>query len=395
MQTYEYHGFDANGRPCRGLVEALSVKAAREQLAGEGILVDRLAASGREVRFPSHVRSIVYDELAELLRSGMEVVPALDVMIDAPELSAVRTVLAAVRDRLKEGAGLADAFRRTSRYVTPFETALLEAGEHTGSVPAMLAGLGAFLEEQDRLRHRIKSALFYPSIVLLVGVCVAVIMLGVLVPRASAILAGSREPVPALTAAMVGLGRWLLYWGWLPTGVTVCAVVVLRLWMHMNAAARLRCSVWAFRVPVWRHGLTLLVNLRFARTLAILLQGGVPLTEGLVMAGRATGSAWVAHLAEKQADAVRHGSSLSDAVRGIPPLAGSLPGWIRIGEVSGGLERLMRTAGERYHAQWERYVVRATGFIEPVLILFVGGFVLLVTLSVLLPIMSLTRAVTG
>ena len=110
-----------------------------------------------------------------------------------------------------------------------------------------------------------------------------------------------------------------------------------------------------------------------------------------IVLARCWGSVWVASLMEAQAESVRHGSNLADAIRRIPPLAGSLPSWIQAGEASGALEKLLDTAGNTYQHQWNRFVTRTLNWIEPVLILCIGLFVLLVTLSVLLPIISLNR----
>ncbi|NQT92115.1 MAG: type II secretion system F family protein [Lentisphaerae bacterium] len=140
-------------------------------------------------------------------------------------------------------------------------------------------------------------------------------------------------------------------------------------------------------------GYGILVGLRFSRTLSILLQGGVSAVEALALAGEATGSCWMSEIAASEAESVRHGSSLSEAVARIPPLADTLPGWIQVGEASGNLARLLESAGERYQVRWDRYISRSLSFLEPVLILAIGSFVLLITLAVLLPVLSLTQGI--
>ena len=130
------------------------------------------------------------------------------------------------------------------------------------------------------------------------------------------------------------------------------------------------------------------------RVLAILLRGGVAAVDAMAAAGRASGSAWVEHLAATEADAVRHGSTLADAVRRIPPLSGSLPAWVQIGEASGALQRMLQHAADRLQRQWEQYVTRVLSLLEPALILLIGVFVLLVTLSILLPVISMNRAIS-
>jgi general secretion pathway protein F len=393
MKTFEYRGFDRDGRVRHGLIEALGPKDAREKLAADGILAERLLATGRRVQFPVELRATVYRELSALISAGMPLVKALDQLIQSPEKLELRTLLAGVRDRVREGASLAAALAEASDSVTPFERAIVQAAERSATVDVMLDRVASFLEEQQTLRERVQSALVYPAIVVTVGVCVAVLMLGLLVPRAKSLLAGSGAPLPALTAGMIAIGQFFAQWGVvLLLGAAVAAVWMRRRW-RQNEDVRLRWSRRVFRVPLWGPGYTLLVNVRFARTLAILLAGGVPLIEALALSGRATGNGWLAAQADEQAQTVRHGSSLSDAVRRIPPLAGTLPGWIQVGEAGGGLARLLEGAGQRYQDQWQRFVTRRLALLEPLLILVIGVFVLLVALSVLLPVLSLSQAV--
>jgi type II secretory pathway component PulF len=96
---------------------------------------------------------------------------------------------------------------------------------------------------------------------------------------------------------------------------------------------------------------------------------------------------------EAEAEAVRHGSSLADAVRRVPPLAVSLPAWIQAGEASGALEKLLDTAGDAFQHHWDRFAARTLSWLEPLLIFLIGIFVLLVTLSVLLPIVSMNKLI--
>lgn len=393
MKTYEYRGFDRAGRACRGLVEAMNVKESREKLAAEGTLAERITLSGRSMRFAADARAMVYRELSVLLGAGVPLVRALDNLIQSPELAAVHLLLAGIRDRVREGMSLAAALGEASHSVSAFEIAIIEAAERAAMVEGMLERLAAFLEERERLREKVQAALIYPLIVMTVGICVAVVMLGLLLPRARDILAGGQVALPGLTRFMIALGALLTRWGLAFAAAGVLAVFWWRRRLRGDALLRERLDRRLFRLPLWGRGYALLVNLRFSRTLSILLGGGVPLVDSLVLAGRATGSEYTSRRAREAAEEVRHGSSLADAVRRIGPLADSLPGWLQIGEASGGLERLLDSAAQRYQDRWERFVARCLSVLEPVLILFIGGFVLVVTVSVLLPILSLTRAV--
>lgn len=393
MSTYQYKGFDVRGGACKGIVEADSVKNARAKLSAEGILAERVVLTGKSTRFPASLRAVVYRELAALLEAGLTLVRALDLLIDAPEMSDSRLLMAGARDRVKDGMSLAEALRNASDSVSTFECAILETAEESGTVSPMLGRLADFLEEQEDLRGRIQSALIYPSIVVGVGICVAVVMLGLLVPKTRDLLVRSNVAMPGLTTFMMGLGQFLASWGLLLllAAVMVGAWCVLR--YRRDSGFRENLDRRAFSLPLFGSGYAMLTSLRFCKTLSVLLRGGVVLIDGLVLAGRATGSPWVARITAEEAETVRHGGRLSDAVARIPPLAESLPGWIRIGEASGGLANLLDSAAKRYEARWDRFIARCLSFLEPILIVVIGGFVLLVTLSVLLPVLQLSQSV--
>ncbi len=401
MKTFEYKGYDSAGRSCRGLVEALDVKEAREKLAARSVFAERVVAAGGKgspafrpwrKQLDLDARTMLYRELGALLRAGLPLANALEVLIAAPELGASRVHLAGIRDRIREGASLADAAAHSAAAFSPFERAVIEVGERSGSLEVALDRLARFLEEQQKIKDRIQTALIYPAIVVTLALVIAVVMMGVMIPRWSEQLAQFNVKLPALTQWMLAVGKWTL-----PVTVAllvlVCgAFLLLRRKLKSDADMRIRWSRVAFRIPLVRRAGSVLVNLRFARTLSLLLGGGVTLVDGVGLAGRATGNAWVSHLSERGAEALRHGKSLADAIRAIEPLSASLPGWIQAGEASGKLEALLENAADRYQQQWDRLITRAIGVLEPVLILAVGLFVLLIALSILLPVMSLNQA---
>ncbi|MEI6167220.1 MAG: type II secretion system F family protein [bacterium] len=403
MRTFAYKGFDSAGAVRRGLIEAQDLKEAREKLMSRGVLPQQVSPSEsvagsrlsarRGISFKAESRVAFYRELGVLLGAGLPLVAAMEILMESPELGVSPSLLAGVRDRIREGASLAGALMTMAPYIKPYEKAILEVGEKSGNLEAMLERLALFLEEQEHLREKIVSAMIYPAIILAFAIIVAVVLLGFVVPAAASVISEQSDKLqlPLLTRFMMALGRGLLF------GLPVALLAglfgrsYLMQRMATEPALRYRLDQWLFQVPLVGRGYTIAVNLRCARTLSILLQGGVGLVDAMALAGRSTGSVWVAHLMEAEAESIRHGSSLADAMRRIPPLARSLPAWIQAGEASGALERLLDTAGNAYQHQWNRYVSRTLSWLEPILILAIGIFVLLVTLSVLLPIISLNQ----
>ena len=214
---FEYKGFDATGRTQSGLVEAADLKEARKILAARGILPETVqAARGTATRrgaraaiFSADVRTMFYRELAALLGSGVALAPALDVILQAPELDQARTLLAAVRDMVREGRALSAAMPVASPQVTLFEQAVLEVGERTGGMPEALARLAAFLEEQEKLREKLMTALLYPLIVVSLAVIIGGLVLTLLLPKVQSLFSEAQLELPALTRILLAGGRGL------------------------------------------------------------------------------------------------------------------------------------------------------------------------------------------
>ncbi len=394
MKTYAYRGFDAVGQARKGLVQADDVKAAREALSRDGILAERLWASGRRERPLGYARrASLYRELAVLLDSGMPVVPALEMLIQAPDLRVAAGRLSAVRDQVREGASLGEALKAVGGEMTDYEQAIVGVAEQSGSIAVVLRRLGVFMESQSRIGESVRGALIYPAFVAAVGLLAGIVMLGVLLPRAQRIMTDAHLPVPVVTGLVVQAGAWVVRWGWVVAAAAVVAVAVGARQWRRSSSARRSADQMLYRLPVVGAGYRLLVNLRFADALAMLLRGGLPLVRALAMAGRATASAWCAALVETETEQVRHGASLAEAIGRVPPLAGEMSGVLHVGQAGGNLAELLEGAVQRLQYRWERFVKRALALLEPLLILIVGGFVLLITLSVLLPVLSLSRAV--
>ncbi len=425
MRTFAYKGFDAAGRATRGLIEAHEPKDAREKLIKQGVFaedvrdsVEAQAASQRGRGLKLAARAAMYRQLAVLLKSGLPLAAALEVLIQSPDADANPALLAAVRDRLRGGASFADALSGTagrtippeggttnpearSSFVVPpsggpslsaFEHAIVQAGEHTGNLDAVLDQLAGYLDEQQTLSDGLRSAMLYPMLVICLAIFVAIGMLGFVVPSLSKMFTESRIELPALTRGVVWVSRYI----WIFAAAIAAAVwlawgEIRRRW-HAQAS-REKMEQRFFTAPWLGRGVRLMCGVRFARTMSLLLRGGVPLVDGLALAGRATGSAWITRLTAEESESVRHGRSFSQSLRRVPPLSGLLASWIQAGEASGSLDTLLHTAAERMQQQWTKFLNNALNLIGPLLILMVGAFVLLIALAILLPILSLSQGI--
>lgn len=398
MSTFEYHGYTSDGKATRGLLEALDVKQAREKCLRQGILAETVTPAGRPRRrpwrrrlFTLDTRAAFYRELASMLGAGLPLANALGLLVDAPEMGPDRAVVAGIRDRITEGVSLAQAIAVAADRVTSFEQAVIETGEQTGQLDAVLDQLAGFLEEERTLRDRWWGALLYPAVIVGLSVIVAIVMGAVLLPAFRELLLDAGLELPVLTRAMLmlfGAMVWLLPLGML--GVVGLGVWVRRHYRR-HETFRLACDQRLYRWPVVGPFYALQSALRFSRTLAMLLGQRVPLLTALVQSGQATGSPWLALRLGGVAESVKHGEALSQALAGIAPLADRLPGWVRAGEASGDLAGMLAQAAARLQKAWERRIARSMVLLESGLIILVGAGVFLLALSIILPILSLNQ----
>jgi type II secretory pathway component PulF len=391
MRTYKYKGFDHKGKSKYGLIEAVSIKDAREKLIANGILAEEISLCESSYNVPPDHRSTIYRELGVMLNAGIPLAKALDILIQS-EATLYKHALGTIRDKIRDGTPLSEAFANSFKKITEFELAIIKAGEHSGQLGTMLNNLTAFMNENETLRERTKNAFVYPSVILVAGILVASLMLGFLVPRTGAMLADYGVPLPWLTRCVIAIQQIIARWG-IPAVLVACAIFVYlkRKWQS-DENFRVKYEKLFFKIPLAGKGVTLLANLRFTITLPVLIKAGVPLPEAMLLAGNATGIKWIAQLVESGADMVKRGTTLAEALNTIPPFSDTLPGWVEVGEASGDLAKMLEQASEKFKQQWERFIARCIALLEPVLMSIIGAFVLIIALSVLLPVLSLSKA---
>jgi general secretion pathway protein F len=400
MRTFAYQGFDAAGRRARGFVEADSLKDARERLAARGVLaedcapVDPAHAAGRRTRHGWHraeTRAMAYRELSAMLRAGVPLVRAMELLMDAPEHADGRAALAHVRDRLREGDTPAAALRAAGG-ATALELAAVEAGQRAGALDQSLERLAGHMESSRGAMERARTALIYPAFVAGFGILVAAGLLGFLLPAFSRIWTEARVPLPGPTRAMMAVGRATVWLVPAALALGAAAVVFLRRRWRRSAAFRAGVEQRLARLPIAGPAWNALIAARFARTLHLLLEGGVPLVEAMDMAGAACGSAWVEREMGPASASVRQGHPFAAALRRIPPLGQGLGGWVDAGEAAGDIARMLEPAADRLQQMWDRRLQRAVSLLEPIVILLLGALVLWIALAVILPILSLNRS---
>jgi general secretion pathway protein F len=400
MEAFRYEALDAAGRTVSGVVQADTSRQARTQLRAQGLhptSVDLVRA--RERARQPWTRGISADELslvtrqmATLLASGLTMEQSLSALIEEASVPMTREVLGGVKAEITAGLSLAAALGTYDKSFPDFYRALVHGGEESGALPTVLQHLADYLDARQTLKQKTSLALLYPVLVTLVAISIVTGLLVFVVPQIVQVFQQSRQSLPLLTRALIGLSDFLRgAWPYLAV-IGIGAVAAARLALRRDAPRR-SWHALLLGMP-WLGTLIRGVNTsRFASTLAILVGGGVPLLSALNSGARVMTNMVMREAIEGAIERVREGESLARALgstRVFPPLMVHL---VASGEISGKLEQMLQRVAQLETQALERRLAVFLTLLEPVMILVMGGVVLMIVLAILLPIIEINQLV--
>jgi len=400
MEAYRYEALDPEGRTVKGVLQADTARQARAQLRAQGLLpstIDQVRA--RERGQAPWVRGLGPEELslltrqmATLLTAGLTVEQSLAALIESAEEPMTREVLGGVKTEVMAGLSLSAALGSYSRSFPDFYRALVHGGEESGTLPLVLRHLAEYLDARQTLKQKTSLALLYPALVTIIAIIIVAGLLMYVVPQVVQVFQHSRQSLPLLTRALIGLSDFLLMsWPYLIITITAAGLsarVALR-----RDDVRYRWHALLLRTA-WLGSLIRSSNTsRFASTLSILIGGGVPLLKALSSGARVMNNMVMRRAIENTIEQVREGASLSRALREtrvFPPLLVHL---VASGEMSGKLKEMLERASQLEAQALERRLGVFLTLLEPIMILVMGGVVLMIVLAILLPIMEINQLV--
>ena len=368
----------------KGLVVA-HITEVKESSLRKGKISIRKAISALEL-------SLITRQFAILLNSGMSVEQALNALIDQLENPDQKSIMMSVREEVLGGRSLASSMRLHPKVFPLVYCSLIHAGEQSGSLATVMTKLADHSDKTRELTSKIMMALLYPIIVSVVAVLMITALLIFVVPQVTKVFESSKQELPFLTRALIGISNGLKHYGiYILIAMILGVIIFIRMLKQHD-----------FKIKVHRKMLTipiagrLLINIdvaRFTQTLSLLLASGVPMIAALE-AGRDTVSNFMMKEAVNRAlIAVQEGVPLAVALgheKAFPPVVIHL---IASGEKSGNLEHLLEQAGAHQELELTHRSQVLTGVLEPVLILVMGGVVLMIVIAIMLPILNMNNLV--
>ncbi len=329
-------------------------------------------------------------ELATLLQAGIELERALDIIVSLSERPAMQEMLRRVLDAVRGGSAFADALEAQDGGFSRSYVSMIRAGEAGGALEVVVGRIADLLERSQAARENLKSALIYPTVLLVTAVASVLVMVTVVLPRFKPLFENAGKTLPLATRFVMGAGEALEQYGWL-AALVVCACVLLFRQHIKTPSARLRWHRWLLCLPFVGELVTKLEVARFTRTLGTLLGNGVPMLTSLGIVRETLGNMEIATAIDGVAGRVEQGSGLADAIIAanvLPPLAGQL---IMVGEESGRLEDMLFKTADIYDQEAQRTIGRLLAILLPGLTIVIGLIIAGIIASIFVAILSVNE----
>lgn len=403
MGAFEYQALDDSGKQRRGVLEGDTARQVRQKLREQGWIPLEVGEIARQEQAKkgsftlsggasAQDLALITRQLATLVGSGLPLEEALQAVAQQTEKPRLRRMMTAVRAKVMEGHTLADGMAAYPRVFSEMYRATVAAGEQTGHLEVVLDRLADYTESRQHMRQKVQLALFYPIGLLVVAVSVVVLLLTYVVPKVVEVFSDVGQDLPGLTRTMIAISDFLRHNGiWLLIGIMLFALAFS--YGLRNETFRRRVHAVVLRLPLVGR-LNRGINAgRFARTFAILAGSGVPILDALRISAQVISNLPMREAVEDAASRVREGTGISRALersKQFPPMLLHL---VSSGEASGRLEQMLERAAVNQERETEGTIASVLAVFEPVLILVMGGVVLLIVMSILMPIFQLNQLV--
>ncbi len=403
MPAYEYTALDANGKEETGMLEADNSRQLR-QLLRDGNLtplqVKQVEKSEkndstkprRAGRVKAAELALLTRQLATLVQSGSPLEEALATTAKQTEKRNIKHILSAVRSRVVEGHSLANALGSYPSVFPDMYRATIAAGEQSGHLDAVLDRMAEYTESRQEVQQRVSGAMIYPVTLTLLSIAIVAGLLGFIVPKIVDVFDNLGQELPIMTQMMIKASDFIREYG-LYIGIALVLAYILFKQLIKIPEWKYRYHRFVLRIPLIKKMVRGLNTARFARTLSILSSSGVPILDAMSISAQVIQNMPMREAVEKAAVKVREGMSIHRAMEQsgyFPPMTVYL---IASGESSGKLDEMLERSAIQQERETDGMLTAMLSIFEPALIIVMGGVVLLIVLSILLPILNLNQLV--
>ncbi|OFX16847.1 MAG: hypothetical protein A2Z18_09935 [Armatimonadetes bacterium RBG_16_58_9] len=402
MSTFVYTAVDPNGKTVKGRIDADSEQLVLSKLHEQryhvtGVSEERsrgaktaTASSGRKVKLANMV--VFSRQFATMIDAGVAIVRCLDILENQSKDPVLKPVIGQCKKDVKGGMSLTDSFGKHPNVFSRLYVNMVKAAETGGILDKILDRLATFLETEQEIRGKIKSAMIYPILVLVFAVLMVVALFMFVLPKFKEIFDSMDVEMPIATKVLFGISSVMQHhWYMLPI-VGVGGYVAYK-WYSKTDSGAWQIDKFKLKFPVVGELVVKMSISRFSRTFATLIASGVPMMRSLEIVGETSGNRVIAHAVESARASIREGQKISTPLAQSGLFPGMVTHMIDIGEETGRLSEMLSKVSDFYDQEVENAVKALTSLIEPCLIVVMGGLVGFIAVSIMAPIFKLISSI--
>ncbi len=419
MSTFSYTAIEAStGRERRGTVEGVNAAQATMLLKVRGLApmslepagVRRVVAAVRteslaEAKRKPRGRAIVFGrvasvkalavftrQLSTLVGSGMPLLRGLEVLARQERNEAFRRAIEEIAETIRSGGTLSEGLRRYPKIFDKLYVNMVKAGETSGQLETVLDRLSRFMEKAERVKGKVKAAMTYPAIVMVLAVGIVAALMVFVVPRFEQIFAGmlNGQPLPALTRSVLAVSNAVQQHAVLSVLAVGAAIGVYVVFRRSPTGERTMDRL-ALVLPVLGDLVLKGAIARFTRTFGTLLSSGVPMLQALTITRETSGNVHVAAAIDEVHERVKAGESVARPLAATGIFPGMVASMIEVGEETGALPTMLGRIADTYDEEVDNAVTGLTSLVEPLMIVFLAGVVGTIVIALFLPIVSIIQ----
>ena len=398
MSSFVYSAVDVGGKTVKGRIEAENEQLVLAKLHEQKyhvlqILEDKTrakaatkGASSKKVKLNSMV--IFSRQFATMIDAGVAIVRCLDIQEGQTKDPSLKPVIAQCKKDVKGGLSLTDAFSKHPNVFSRLYVNMVKAAETGGILDKILDRLAAFLENEQEIRGKIKSAMIYPILVLIFALLMVVALLLFVLPKFKEIFDSMNVEMPGATKFLFALSGFAQHYWYIGLGAGFGGYMFYRWYSKTDTGGR-QVDLLKLKLPVVGELVQKMAISRFSRTFATLIASGVPMMRSLEIVGDTSGNRVIAQTIENARNAIREGQKISTPLAQSNLFPGMVTHMIDIGEETVRLSEMLSKVSDFYDSEVENAVKTLTSLIEPCLIVTMGGIVGFIAVSIMAPIFKL------
>lgn len=399
MPYFAYTAIEPSGRTIRATVEAENESLVLARLRDQAMHCVEI----RPVRKAKSIQAgqrrmkpkalVVFSrQFATMIDAGIPILRALEILGSQTKDRALKVAVEGVTTDVKGGSTLNDAMAKHPRVFNKLYVNMIRAAEVGGILDKILDRLAGFLEYEADIRAKIKGAMMYPVMVLVFSQLMLFVLFSFVLPKFKEIFSSMNVKMPPMTAMLFGIGDFMQAYWWVILLALFGAFMGFKMW-GKTPKGRWQIDFVRIRFPVVGELSLKMSVARFSRTFGTLISSGVPMMRSLEIVGETLGNVVLAHAVTATQNGIREGQKLSVPLAASGLFPSMVTHMIDIGEESGRLSEMLVKIGDFYDSEVEATVKGLTSMIEPMLIIFLGGIVGFIAISVMTPIFQLVNSV--